>query len=221
MQAEWVQVLGALHSIWSNKQLSVEKRQEMHFLSNEEKELRKSRKIWEILRMHNWQQESMKKHFRRYWKLSKTVWAISQLLTMQRMGKTRKLMNKIQSLASWAKNMNLAGWWAQPPKQYFTAQWDFGTSIWGLINLCNQDGGTQPLTSMREIWSTECLNRMFLQLWSFKQAGLQPHYHQQHLKSLCKLLILPPDNHKCRKWLLKQQVVQCGWVQRNHSHTNA
>jgi len=38
LEAERVRALGALHSLRSKKQLVAEKRQETHFLSNEEKE---------------------------------------------------------------------------------------------------------------------------------------------------------------------------------------
>jgi len=34
---------------------------------------------------------------------------------MRRMSKTRKMIKRILSLASWAKMMNLAGWWALSP----------------------------------------------------------------------------------------------------------
>jgi hypothetical protein len=38
LEAEWVRALGALRSLRSKKKLAAEKRQEMHYLSNEEKE---------------------------------------------------------------------------------------------------------------------------------------------------------------------------------------
>jgi len=134
-------------------------------------------------------------------------------------GKTRMMMKKIQSLASWAKMMNLAGGWAQSPKWYSTAWRAFGRSRWGLTNWHNRDGGTQPTTSVREIWSMGQLNWRFRQLWSPKQTRQQPHLPWEHLESLCWVLISSPDNPKCRKWCLNREVVKWGWVGRNLRQT--
>jgi len=113
----------------------------------------KSWKIWLQLKARGRQPEDPKQHLKRCWMLSETVWAILQVPTMSRMVKTRKMMKKIQSSASWVMVMNLAGWWSQSPKQYSTAWRVFSRSRWGLTNWGNRDGGTQPTNSMREIWS--------------------------------------------------------------------
>jgi len=132
---------------------------------------------------------------------------------------TRMMIKMIQSLASWAKMMNLAGWWAQSPKRYSTAWRAFGRSRWGLTNCRNWDWATQRTTSLREIWSTGRLNWRFPLLWSPKQTRQQPHHHRQHLESLCRVLILSPDNQKSRKWRLAREVVKWGWVWRDITQT--
>jgi len=182
-------------------------------------QLCKSRNIWGMLKRHDQQPQSLKQHLRRCWMLLETVWAIVQVPKMRWMGKTRMMMQKIQSLASWAKMMNLAGWWAQSPKWYSTAWWAFGWSRWGLRNWCNLDGGTRPTASVRDIWRTGWLNWRFRQLWSPTQTRQQPHHHRQHLDSLCRWLISSLDNHKCWKWRLDREVVKYGWVLRNLRQT--
>jgi len=178
-----------------------------------------SRNIWGMLKMHNRQPKGLKQHLRCCWKLSETVWAILPVLMMRKMGKTRMMIKKIQSLASWAKMMNMAGWWAESPKRYSTAWRAFGRCRWGLMNSRNPEGGTRPITSVREIWWMGWRNWRFRQLWSPKQTRQQPLYHLQHLESLCRFLISSPDNHKCCKWRLHREVVNWGWVQRNLSQT--
>jgi len=76
--------------------------------------------IWEMLKRYDGQPQNLKEHLRRCRMLSETVWAIFQVPKMRRIGKTRLIMKMIQSLAGWAKMINLAGWWAQSPKQYST-----------------------------------------------------------------------------------------------------
>jgi len=145
--------------------------------------LGKSRNIWGMLKWHDRHPHSLKEHLSTWWMLSEAVWAILQVPKMRRMGKTRMLMKKIQSLASlasWAKMMNLAGWWTQSPKRYSTAWRTVGRSRWGLRNWRNPDGRTWPTTSVREIGSPEKLNWRFRQLWSPKQTRQQSYHHQQH-----------------------------------------
>jgi len=121
-------------------------------------------KIWLVRKARGRQPESPKERLKTCWMLLETLWAILQGPTMFRMGKTRKMMKKIQSLASWVVKMNLAGWWAQSPKQYSTAWRVFSRSRWGLTNWPNQDEGTHPTTSVRVIWSMELPNRRFRRL---------------------------------------------------------
>jgi len=137
--------------------------QECEFKSQRQ-QLCNSRMIWEMLKRHDRQLHSLKQHLARCWMLSETVWAILQVPTMRRMGKTRMIMKKIQSLASWVKMINLAGWWAQSQKRYSTTCRAFGRSRWGLTNWCNRDGGKQWTTLVREIWSTGRLNLRLRQL---------------------------------------------------------
>jgi len=188
--------------------------QESEFKTHRQR-LCKSRNIQEMLKRHDWQPQSRKQHVRRCWMRSETVWVILQVPKMRRMGKTRMMMNKIRSLARWAKMTNLAAWWAQSRKLYSTAWRAFGRSRWRLTNWHNWDGGTWPTTSLREIWTMGRLNCSFQQLWSPKQTQLQLPHHRQHLESLCSLLISSPDNHKCCKWGLNRAVVKSGWVRRN------
>jgi len=175
----------------------------------------RSRNIWGMLKRHDRQPQSLEQHSRRCWMLSETVSAIFQVLTMRRMGKTRMMMRKIQSLASWAKMMNLAGWWAQSPKRYSTAWRDLGRSKWDLTHWRNPDGGTQPTVFVRAISRMGQLNWRFRQFWSPKQTRQQPHHHRKHLESLCRFLISSPDNPKCHKWRLDREAVKWGWVRRN------
>jgi len=165
-------------------------------------QLCESRNIWGMFKWQHQQPHSLKQHSGRCRMQSETVRAILQVPTMSRMGKRRMMMNKIQSLASWPKMINLAGWWEQSPKQYSTAWRACGRSRWGLTNSRNRDGVTQQTTSVREIWSMGWLNWRFLPLWSPKYTLQQPHHHQKHLESLCRFLISLPDNLKCRKWCL-------------------
>jgi len=174
----------------------------------------KSRNIWGMLKRHDRQPQSLKQHLRRCWMLSEAVWAILQVPKMRRMGKMRMMMRKIRSLASRAKMMNRAGWWAESPKRYSTAWRAFGRSRWGLTNWCKRDRGTQPTSSVREIWSMGQLHWRFWRLWSPKQTQQQPHHHQQHLESLCRFWISSTDNPKCRKRRLDREVVIWGCVRR-------
>jgi len=82
--------------------------------------------------------------------LSGTVRAILYVLKLRRMGKMRKMLMKILSLASRVKMTKLAGWWPQSPKWNSTTWRVFGTNRWGLLNWCNWDGGTWPTNSGRE-----------------------------------------------------------------------
>jgi len=112
----------------------------------------KSRKICEMLNRGNRHSECWKKQFRKCSMLSKTVWMILQVQTMRMIEKTMQMMKMIQSFVRSVKMINLAGWWAECQKQYSTAWWIFSRSGWGLMNWRSQNGGTQPTTSMREIW---------------------------------------------------------------------
>jgi len=178
-----------------------------------------SRNIWGMLKRHDRQPQSLKQHSRRCWILLESVWAIFQVPKMRRMGKMRMMMRKIQSLASWATMMNLAGWWAQSSKRYSTAWRAFGRRRWGLTNWRKRDGGTRPTTSVKEIWCTGWLNWRFRHFWRPKQTGQQPHHHGQHLETLCRFLISSLDNHKCRKWRLDREVVKSDWVGGNIRQT--
>jgi len=62
--------------------------------------LRKTRKIWEMLKRRDRQPERRKKHSRSCWMLLETVWAILHVQTMRRMGKMRKTMKNIRRLSS-------------------------------------------------------------------------------------------------------------------------
>jgi len=184
------------------------------------KRLCKSRNISGMLKTHDQQPQSLKHHFGRCWMISETVWAILHVPKMRRIGKTRMMMKMIQTLASWAKMMNLAGCWAQSPKRYSTAWRAFGRCRWGLTNWRNRDGGTQLTTSVWEIWSKGRLNWRFRPLWSPKLAWQQPHHQRQHSESLCRrFLISSLDNPKCRKWRLDREVVKGGLVRRNLRQT--
>jgi len=231
LQAERVGALGALCRLQSKKKLSVEKRWEPHYLSKQAKEkwikdyveretavATEQVKEAETVIMH--EQENLRNVENAWPKTTQpeAVWAILQIPIMRMMRKTLS-MKKIPRFACCAKMMNLAGWWAHSPKRYSTTWRVFGRSRWGLTNWCNQDGGTQPTTSVREIWSMGRLNSGFQQLWSPKQTRLHPHHHRRQLESLCRVLISSPDGHKCCKWCLNQEVVKWGWVRRNHRHT--
>jgi len=146
--------------------------------------LYKSRKIWGMVKRHDRQPQSLEHYLRRCWMQSETVSAILQVPKLRRMRKMRMMMKMIPSLASWAKTMNLAGWWAQSPKRYSTTWRAFGRIRWGLINWGNRDEGTQPTTSVREIWSSGRPNWRFRQFCRRKQTRQQPHHHRQHLESL-------------------------------------
>jgi len=193
--------------------------QESEFKTQRQR-LCKSWKIWQVLKVWGQQQESLKQGLKKCWMLSDTVWAILQVPTMSRMGKTRKMMKKIQSSASWVMKMNLAGWWAQSPKQYSTVWKVFCRSRWGLTNWGNQDGGTQPTTSVTELGIKGLPNWRSRRLWSTKWTQPQPHHPQWHLQSICTLLKLSADNCKWRQWLLDQDVVKWGGVQRNPNYWN-
>jgi len=179
----------------------------------------KSRNIWGMSKRHDRQPQSLKQHLRICWMLSEIVWAILQVPKMRRMGKTRMMVRTIQSFASQAKTMNLAGWWAQSPKWYRTAWRAFSRSRWGLTNWRNRDGGTQPTTSVREIWSMGRLNWRFWLLWIPKQTWQQPHHHRQHLDSLRRFLISSLHNSKYRKLGLDREVVKWSLVLRNLRQT--
>jgi len=141
-------------------------------------QLCKSQKIWATLKKNDRQPENLKKHLRRCWMLSETVWAILQVLMMRRMGKTR-MMKRTQSLASWAKIMNLAGWWAQSPKRYSTTWRVFGRTRWGMTNWRNRDGGTRQTTLGREKWCMEQPNWWLWPMGSLKSTRLLPHHHRR------------------------------------------
>jgi len=177
----------------------------------------KSRNQWGMLNKHDRQPQNLTQHLRKYWMQWETVWVILQVPKMRRMAKTRMMMKKIQSFASWAKMMNLAGRWAQSPQLCNAAWRGFGRGRWGLTNWRNRDGGTQPTTSMSEIWSTGRLNWRFRQLRSPKQTRQQPHHHRRHLESLCKFLILSQDNPKYLKWRPDREVVNSDWFRSNMS----
>ena len=70
------------------------------------------------------------------------------------------------------KIMNLARWWAHSPKWYSTTRRVFGRNRWRLTNWRNQDVGTWPTTSLREIWSTGRPNRKFRQFESPRETWL-------------------------------------------------
>jgi len=178
----------------------------------------KSKKIWEMLKRHDQQPESLKKYLRRCWMVSETVWVLFGVQTMRTTGQLRKIMNT-QILPSREKMRNLAGWWVQSPRWYSIAHRVYGSSRWGLRKWNDWNGGTWPTTSVREIWSTGRPIQLFRPLRVLKQTGLQQHYYRKHLDSLCNLLRLFQDNPRCHIGLLDQEVVKCCCVQTNHSHT--
>jgi len=127
---------GGSRSMWREKPLWQESEFEM-----QRQWLCKSGKICVLLKTQERQPESPKKRSKSCWMVSETLWVMLDVPTMSTMGNMRKIMKKIQSAASRVM-MNLAGWWAQSPKQYSTAWRVFGRSRWGLTNWRHQDGGT-------------------------------------------------------------------------------
>jgi len=86
-------------------------------LKTQRQQLKRSRMIWEMLKRRDWQPPSLKHHLSRCWTPSAIVWAILQVPTMRRMGKTGMMRKKMLRGASLAKMTNLAGWWAQSLKR--------------------------------------------------------------------------------------------------------
>jgi len=68
-----------------------------------------------MFKRHNRKPQSLNQHSWRCEMFTGILRAILQLPKMRRMGKMRMMMKKRQSSLSWAKMMNLAGWWAQSP----------------------------------------------------------------------------------------------------------
>jgi len=114
--------------------------QESEFKTHRQR-LCNSTNIWGMLKWHDQQPQSQKQHLRRSWTRSETVWAILPVPKMMWMGKMRMMLKQMHSLASWAKMIDLAGWWAQSPKRYSTSWRAFGRSRWGLKIRLNRDGG--------------------------------------------------------------------------------
>jgi len=105
-----------------------------------------------MLTRPDWWTECPRRHFSRWSFRWETVWVILQVLTMGRIGMIR--MMERQCMASWAKIMNPAGWWAESPKRYSSAWRSFRSSRWRLTNWDNRDGRMQPTTQVTEIRST-------------------------------------------------------------------
>jgi len=64
-------------------------------LMTQRQQLCNTRKIWEMPKRRDQQPESLKKHLRRCYMLSETVWLILKVPMMRRMRKTRPMMKKI------------------------------------------------------------------------------------------------------------------------------
>ena len=245
LEAEWLWALGALCRLRYKKKLAAGKCQETHLLSNQEKEqwiedyvereiavARKQvedaeaaiKQVQDDMRnpeRRDWQPPHLKQHWRRCWMPSEIAWAILQVLTMRRMGNTRMMMRKILRGASLVKMTNLAGWWAQSPKRYSIAWSVFGRSRWSIPKWRNHAGETQPIASVRVIRSTGWPNGMFRLSFNLKRQMNQHQQRQQHLVRVWRLLMVSPENCKCRELLFDQGVVICGLVCRKRTHTNA
>jgi len=120
-----------------------------------------SRRKWGKLTPGDWCTESPKWVDKRSWLPSETVWLISQVPRMGRMGRMR--MVKRQSRVCWAKMTNPAGWWAHSPKWYSSTWRGFGRSRRSLNNRRDLAGRTQPTITVREIWSTAHL------IWCYQE----------------------------------------------------
>jgi len=154
--------------------------------------------------------ESPKRLFWRWWLLSERVCVILQVPTLWRMGKMR--MMKRQHRASWAKMVNLAGWWAQSPKWYSSTWRGFGQSRWSLTNCNIRVGRRQRSTSVKVIRSMTYPNWGFQQLLNCKRIMMLLHLHRQHSERLWSVLTLSPGCLKCRNRLLDWEVVISGQV---------
>jgi len=245
LRAEWVRASGALCSIWSKKNLSAERRQETHCLSSQEKEkgikhyvdrettvARQSvfnaetaiMKEQDDMRTVEKEGSTSRKRVKTFHEMFYAIVdSLSELASPddEDDGENEADLNKMHRWAAWAKMMNPPEWWAESPKWFSNTCIDFGWRRWGMTNWCNQDGGRQPTTSVRVIWSMGRLNGGFRPLSTPKQTWRQPHHHSQHLESLCRLCVSSQDNPKFRKGLLDWEVFKWCWVASNTSHTNA
>jgi len=188
-------------------------------LKMQRKRFSKSRTIWRMLKLDNWRPENMKRHLRRCWLLSETVWVMLEVPTIGRMGKMR--MMKRLSRASSVKMKNPAGWWAQSRKRYRSAGRGFGKSRWSSMNWLNRDGRMQLTTSVNQRRSTANSNWGFLPSFSRKQMMTCWHLHRQHLESLWRVSTLSPEYRKGQKGLFYQEVVMSGYVRWIRSQNRA
>ena len=131
--------------------------------------------------MGDWQPESPEQYLWKCCTPLKIVWVILHVPMMGRTGKTRMMMYKVHSWASWGKMMNPAEWRVQSPKWYSIAWRGFGKSRWSLTTWCNLDGETQPTTLMRVIPHTRQMNWRSRLSLDCKYMIVQPHLDRQHL----------------------------------------
>jgi len=184
-------------------------------LKMQRQRLSKSTKIHRKLKSPDWWTDSPRRHFRRSWLLSETVWVILQVWTMGRMGKMR--MVKKPGRASWAQMTNPAGWWAQSPKLWRSAWRGFGRSWWSLTKCDNWDRRTQPTMALSEIQCMAHQNWGFWQSFNHKWMMIHRLLHEQHLESWWRVMTMSSEYCKFRKGLLNQGVVISGCVQGSRS----
>jgi len=183
--------------------------------------LSRSRKIWEMLKMWEWQPEGPNIHLTRCWMRLVIVCATLPVRMISRKGKKRRMIKIIQSWASWVKMSNPAEWQAQSPKQFRITRRVVGNSRWSLPYRHNWDGEMRPTTSMRGIKKMGGPYWRYRQSLSLKWKKMELHLHCSHLDSVRRLLTSCRKYRKCHKGPLNQDVVIWGYIPGNHSLTNS
>jgi len=212
LEAERLPALGGLPSWRSKKKHEAEKRQVMHFLSNEEKQTwievyveRETAGARECVEdaeaVVQQKQEDMKnaenarltkrEPEKTFQKMMVAIGdSLSDLASPEDGQDGEDEDDKKQSRESWAKMTNQARWWAQSPKRYSSAWKGFGRSKWILTKWHNCVRRMHPTCSEHEKKSTAYSKWGFWQSWNCNWMMSHEHPHRKHLKPFWSVLTL-------------------------------